>query len=98
MNELQKGSITSTVSRIPQSEKLAALGILPELVLLEYLEVVNQRKDFSNKLKALKPLLHELGIDLDLSTQPASTNNIHVHVSERNMTTGDIYDIEEPSK
>lgn len=92
---MQEEQLTS-LARIPQSEKLRLLGITPEIVLHEYLKVANQDKDNTNKLRALKPLLKEIGIDLDLTTQPGTTNLIQVNVSEKQSATTDIYDVVEP--
>ena len=83
---------------LPQSQKLKDLGVLPEVVLSEFLSVANQNKDFTNKLKALKPLLREIGIELDLTTAPANNNIIQVHVNEHRQIKTVEYTIVEPLK
>ena len=61
---------------------LKSLGVAQEYVLNEYMKVVNQDDDLPSKLKALKPLVKDIGIDLD-GTQPAGiTNNIIVMPGE----------------
>ncbi|MEK7111787.1 MAG: hypothetical protein AAB875_00510 [Patescibacteria group bacterium] len=53
------------------------LGINPELTRKEFLVVANQRDDLSNKLKALKPLLKDIGLDLDITEKQ---NNVQINV------------------
>jgi hypothetical protein len=65
-----------------ESPLLKALGITEKYVLNEYMKVVNQDEDLSNKLKALRPLAKEIGLDLDGSTAPGITNNIIVMPNE----------------
>ena len=47
------------------SKLLKSLGVSPEYVRNEYMKIVNQDEDLSNKLKALKPLAKEIGLDVD---------------------------------
>lgn len=49
-------------SMSPRNKMLAMLGITKEDVFTEYLKIVLQDKDFTNKLKALQPLLATQGI------------------------------------
>lgn len=69
-------------SDLKESPLLDSLGVSKKYVLNEYMKVVNQDDDLPSKLKALKPLAKEIGIDMD-GTQPGGiTNNIIVMPGE----------------
>lgn len=63
---------------LPESKLLDSIGVSPAYVINEYMKIVNQDDDLSNKLKSLKPLVKELGIDIDGSEKAGITNNIIV--------------------
>jgi len=63
---------------LPKSELLTSLGVTTTYVLNEYMKIVNQDDDLSNKLKAIKPLVKEIGIDIDGTAQGGTINNIIV--------------------
>lgn len=63
---------------LPQSKLLDSIGVSPAYVINEYMKIVNQDDDLSNKLKSLKPLVKELGIDVDGGDKAGVTNNIIV--------------------
>jgi hypothetical protein len=65
-----------------ESTLLKDLGITPKYVLHEYMKVVNQDEDLGAKLKAIKPLAKEIGLDLDGVPGQGITNNIIVMPQE----------------
>ena len=79
-------TMLTTAPRTPETIKpstlLDSLGITPKYVLNEYMKIVNQDDDLSNKLKALKPLIKELGIDIDGALPAGIVNNIIVMPAE----------------
>jgi hypothetical protein len=70
------------LSTLKDSELLKSLGVTPKYVLNEFMKIVNQDDDLSNKLKAIKPLAKEIGIDIDGTQQGGITNNIIVMPAE----------------
>lgn len=67
---------------LPESKLLDSLGVTKTYVLNEYMKIVNQDDDLSNKLKAIKPLVKEIGIDIDGNTPGGTINNIIVMPAE----------------
>jgi hypothetical protein len=67
---------------LPPSKLLQTLGVTPAYVLNEFMKIVNQDEDLSNKLKAIKPLVKEIGIDVDGTLPQGITNNIIVMPAE----------------
>ncbi len=70
------------LANLPQSKLLESLGVTPKYVLNEFMKIVNQDDDLSNKLKAIKPLMKELGVDIDGTAAQGITNNIIVMPAE----------------
>lgn len=55
------------------------LGVSPEITRSEFMVIVNQKDDLTNKLKALKPLLKDIGVDIDSAEKQQNTQiNIHL--------------------
>lgn len=71
-------------TKLPPSALLTMHGISPKYLIHEYMKVVNQDDDLTNKLKALTPLMREIGIDTSPKDDPSSkiTNNIFVMPAE----------------
>lgn len=71
---------------------LDIVGVSREDVLKEYLKVILQDRDLTNKLKAMSPLLKELSIRLD-DVETKITPSINITVKEKDKTPN-IKDIE----
>lgn len=79
--EVVKKSLKLDTTDIKETSKtvLDIVGIDKEEVIKEYLKVVLQDRDLTNKLKAMTPLLKELSIRLDdVETKTAPSINITV--------------------
>lgn len=75
----------------------ALLGVSTEFTRGELMFVVNQRDDLTNKLKAMKPLLKDIGIDLDMSDQKNNTQiNIITSPTSASALSGSIYEVTPP--
>lgn len=77
------GTHNIDLMKVPSSALLEMHGIKPKYLINEYMKIVNQDDDLSNKLKALTPLMREIGINTS-PTDPDSkiTNNIFVMPAE----------------
>jgi len=72
---------------------LALIGYTREDVIKELIKVVNQDRDLTNKLKAMKPLLDAINYRLeDDNTQKTPSVNITVERVETNAS-GDVIDV-----
>ena len=60
-------------------------GITPEYTIGEFRSVLDQNKDLKAKLTVMKPLLRELGLDLDL-TETKQQTQIVVHMAPNAST------------
>lgn len=65
----------------PTTPQHSTFGITPEYTIKEFRSVLDQNKDLKAKLTVMKPLLRELGLDLDL-TETKQQTQIVVHMAQ----------------
>jgi hypothetical protein len=70
-------------SLLPKSTLLEMHGIKPKYLINEWMKIVNQDDDLTNKRRALEPLMREIGINTTPDeSQSKVTNNIIVMPAE----------------
>lgn len=86
---------------LPKSELLDSWGVTPKYLINEWMKVVNQDDDLTNKRKALEPLMPEVGLRIGNGEISGITNNIIVMPAEitkkfnlaSQIIEGDIIDV-----
>ena len=75
------------------NDVLALLGYTKDDVIKELLKVIQQDRDFTNKLKAMQPLLRSLNYNID-DTEQQKTPAVNITVEKLNTDNSGIRDIE----
>ena len=104
MNEALKTAVQNDINEVvessvmsPRNKILAMLNITEGDVYREYLKIVNQDKDLTNKLKALQPLLATQGIKWNEEQQNTSpTLNLTVKSNNIDNSVKDIVEQSAP--
>ena len=69
---IEEDRIALMESNNPKETLLQMVGVTPQQVIGEYMAIIRQDKDLTNKLKALQPLLKQLGITWEEKQQQSA--------------------------
>lgn len=78
----QKMDIKGDSPKEVSGSVLGLLGITREDIIKELLKVIEQDRDYTNKLKAMSPVLREIGINLDNEEQKSNVAVLNITTRE----------------